>query len=404
MTAMIASNRFIVSDQDLHQAQQQQPEPLQFNSFKGLYIGSNLINHLNSIDPNQEIWYFITDYINSFPHSKSFFETVFPFYMGSHITENELIAFYQFDFCQCVEFFQMNHPDWNEYSNSECLQHFKDAIQYYADDSEDYSALTYRMHESTPQTLEKPHFSVYQQRYVEETNEHEERFIGVGYFANVDGFTVPHRYQMGTNGQFGYSQRFDLQMYLDQLIANETANSLDDIHDIDDLHFYTRNNPVNVEFAFHTDPETHVQTRFLCNSNDELFLFEESFQREKEEKRLEKIRKYEERKRKLEEEKEQRQIQKRKMEIQRIHQTEQYHAVSIDDWIRSTSQAFRPDAPSLIEIQAIFASHPILPFQNLNLPVPRVNPTDYREPLPHYNEDDEVEFYYSDFLRSESDL
>jgi hypothetical protein len=28
----------------------------------------------------------------------------------------------------------------------------------------------------------------------------------------------------------------------------------------------------------------------LCNSNDELFLFEESFQRDKEEKRVEKIR------------------------------------------------------------------------------------------------------------------
>ena len=149
-------------------------------------------------------------------------------------------------------------------------------------------------------------------------------------------------------------------MYLDQLIANETANSLDEIHDVDNLHFYTRNNPVNVEFAFHTDPETHVQTRFICNSDDELFLFEESFQRMKEEKRLEKIRKYEERKIKLEEEKEQRQIQKRKMEIQRIHQTQQYHTVSTDDWIRSTSQAFRPDTPSFIEIQAIFASHPIL--------------------------------------------
>ena len=401
--AMIASARFNVSNQDLRQDQdQQQPEQHQFNSFKGLYIGSALIDHLNLVDPNQEYWFYIADYINSFPYSQSFFETVFPFYMGSHITENELTAFYQVEFCQCVEFFQMNHPDWNEYSQSECLQHFKDAIEHYADESGDYSTLVYRMYQTTPPTLEKPHFSVYQERHVEETNEYQERFLGVGYFADVDGFTVPHYNQMGTNGPFGYAKRFNLQIHLEQLLANETMNSLDDVHDVADIHFYTRKTGVTIEFSFHTDPETHVQTRFLCNSDDELFLFEESFQREKEEKRVEKIRKEEKRKRKLEEEKRQRQILKRKMEIQRIHQTQQYHTISTDDWIRSASQAFRPDAPSVIEIQARFASQSILPFQNLDT-VPRVNPTDYREPLPHYNEDDEIESYdLASHLRSES--
>ena len=170
-----------------------------------------------------------------------------------------------------------------------------------------------------------------------------------------------------------------------------------------DLHFYTRKTANNVEFAFHTDPETHIQTRFLCNSTDDLFLFEESFQRVKEEKRVEKIKKDEKRRKKLEEEERERKILKRKMEIQRIHQMQQYHTISTDDWIRSTTQAFRPDAPSVIEIQVRFASQSILPFQNLSLPVPRVNPTDYREPLPHYNEEDEVpDFYYSELLRSET--
>jgi hypothetical protein len=399
MTATIASNRFNISDQDLRQ--EQQPEQPQFNSFRGLYIGPALIDHLNSVDPNQEYWFYIADYINSFPYSQSFFEFAFPFYMSSNVTENELTSFYQIDFCDCVEFFQMNHPDWSEYSNSECLQHFKDAILHYTDDSQDY-ALTYRMHESTPPTLEKPHFSVYQERHVEETNEYQERFFGVGYFANVDGFTVPHRNQMGPNGPFGYSQRFNLQMHLDQLIANETMNSLDDVRNVTDLHFYTRKNANNVEFAFHTDPETQIQTRFLCNDNDDLFLFEESFQREKEEKRLEKIRKNEEMKKKFEEEERQMQILKRKREIQRIHQTQQYRTISTHDWIRSTSQAFRLDTPSVIEIQARFASQSILPFQNISLPLPHVNPTDYREPLPHYNEEDEIESYKSDLLRSES--
>jgi hypothetical protein len=412
---MIASNRFYVPDQQQQQEQQQQ-EQRQFNSFKGLYIGSALIDHLNSIDPNQEIWFHIADYINSFPYSQSFFETVFPFYMGSHITESELTAFYQANFCECVEFFQMNHPDWNEYSNSACLEYFKDAIEdyahHYADGSEYYSDVSYRMHESTPHTLEKPHFSVYQQRYDEETNEYLERFVGVGYFADVDGFTVPHHNQMGTNGPFGYAKRFNLQMHLDQLVANETMNSLDDVHDVADFNFYTRKTGVDIKFAFHTDPETLVQTRFLCNSNDELFLFEESFQREKEEKRVEKIRKEEELRKKFEEEKRQMQMLKSKMEIEQIHRTRQYHTISTEDWIRSTSQAFRPDAPSVIEIQAIFTSQSILPFQNLTLhPVPRVNPTDYRDPLPHYNEkdeedeedeEDEVSNSYSDFFRSGS--
>ena len=390
---MIASNRFNVPDQE---QQQQQPEQPHFNSFKGLYIGSDLIDHLNSVDPNQEYWFYVADYINSFPYSQSFFEIVFPFYMGSHVTENELTAFYQTNFCDCVEFFQMNHPDWSEYSESECLRHFKDAIEHYIDDSGDYSELTYRMYQTTPPTLEKPHFSVYQERYLESTNEYQERFVGVGYFANVDGLTIPYRNQMGTNGPFGYSQRFNLQMHLDQLVANETMNSLDDIHEVADLHFYTRNNANNVEFAFHTDSETLVQTRFLCNSNDDLFLFEESFQRVKEEKRIEKIRKEEEEKR-------QRQILKRKMEIEQIHRTRQYRTTSNEDWVRRTSRAFRPDDPSVIEIQAMFDSQSILPFQNLNLPVPHVNPTDYRDPLPHYNEEDEVsDFYYSDFFRSGS--
>jgi hypothetical protein len=131
-------------------------------------------------------------------------------------------------------------------------------------------------------------------------------------------------------------------------------------------------------------------------------LFEESFQRVKEEKRIEKIKKDEKRRKKLEEEEREKKILKRKMEIQRIHQMQQYHTISTDDWIRNRSQAFRPDTPSAIEIQVRFASQSILPFQNLDT-VPRVNPTDYREPLPHYNEEDESESYdLASHLRSES--
>jgi hypothetical protein len=182
-------------------------------------------------------------------------------------------------------------------------------------------------------------------------------------------------------------------------------NSLDDVHDVADLNFYTRKCENNVEFAFafHTDPETLVQTRFLCNS-EELFLFEESFQRAKEEKRIEKIRKEEEMRRKFEEERLEKirkdeemkrkfEEEKRKMEMDR---TRQYRTTSNEDWVIRTTRAFRPDDPSVIEIQAMFAaaSQSILPFQNHNLPVPRVNPTDYRDPLPHYNEEDEVSDSY----------
>ena len=354
------------------------------------------MNHLNIVDPQRFYWHYTTDYINSFPFSTYFFNRCFPFYMGSNVSEMELIAFYQTHFCDFVNFFQMNHPDWNEYERTECLQHFKVALELFLDDYNIEESIDYRVNQTTPRTLEKPHFEVYEGEYSEDDNRYVEHFVGVGYFANVNGVTTSNYMQLGEHGRNGCI-KFNLQRHFQELEENRPSHELEESQRTSSqFQFYLQNGK---PFDFHIDEETKMQTRFLNNSDDELFLFEESFQREKEE-----IRKKQEEIRKKEEEKAKKYYESQLMlkalmdKNRRLQQN-----VSLNDWIRSSSQAFRPDAPSVIEIQVRFASQSILPFQNLSLPVPRVNPTDYREPLPHYNEEDEVpEFYYSELLRSET--
>jgi hypothetical protein len=368
------------------QDQDQNDDDHRFNSFHGLYIGSELINHMNMVDPEQIYWPYVVNYINSFPFSSFFFNRCFPFYMGSNVSEMEVIAFYQTHFCDFVNFFQMNHPDWNEYERTQCLEHFKVALELFLDDEENGESIDYRANETTPRTLEKPHFKVYEGDYSEDDHRYVEQFVGVGYFADVNGVTTSRYMQLGEHGPYGCI-KFNLQRHFQELEESEQTSS--------QYHFYLTNGK---PFDFHIDEETKTQTRFLNNSDDELFLFEESFQREKEE-----IRKQQEEMRKKEEEKAKKyyeaQLQLKALmdKNRRLQQN-----VSLNDYIRNTSQAFRPDAPSMIEIQMLFASQPILPFQHLGLPVPRANPTDYRDPLPHYNEEDEIEFYKSDLLRSES--
>jgi hypothetical protein len=120
-------------------------------------------------------------------------------------------------------------------------------------------------------------------------------------------------------------------------------------------------------------------SRYTRNfSLPELFLFENSFQREKEER------------------KEAQKKQRRERELREFQALRRYqralranNVLTTDEWIRNTSQAFRSDTPSMIEIQAIFASQPLLPFQYRGLPVPRVNSTEYRNPVRDYNDDDD---------------
>lgn len=352
--------RFQVSDEA-----NQDEEVFIFNSFKGTYIGHDLLGHLTQIDPHNSYFDFVSDYINAFPESKYFFECSFPFYMGSHVTQDELVSFYQEQYCPFVEFFQTNHPDWREYTNTECLDHFKIALEEYSDtiDNDDdgyyFNDFSQRMNETTPKTLERPHFSVY----------NDGNFVGFGYFPDADGNTTSFYNQMGQHGPFGYEGvRFNLQNYL----YDRHRESLDFVDDVD---FYLRG---NIKFDF----DNIDGSRYICDNDVDnnvlevpepaYFLFEKSHQNEKKQKRLQTDEEWacELRKRQHRE---------------RIAQG----VFTINDWVVSMSQVFRPDCPSMIEIQSKFSSEPILPFQYLGLPVPRANPTDYREPLPHFNEDNE---------------
>lgn len=75
-------------------------------------------------------------------------------------------------------------------------------------------------------------------------------------------------------------------------------------------------------------------------------------------------------------------------ERERERMSSMRNTVTTDEWFRSTSHASRPDTYSMIDIQVRFASQSILPFQNLDIPVPRANPTDYREPQSDYNDEE----------------
>lgn len=223
----MSAARFQVSDQD------NQDEVFSFNSFKGTYIGHDLLGHLTVIDPHRVHFDFVTDYIGAFPESKYFFEYSFPFYMGSHVTQHELVSFYEEQYCQFVEIFQMDHPDWHDYTNAECLSHFKTALHEYVNDIDDddyYSnSIGQNMHQMTTNTLERPHFSVHAAN--------NGIFVGFGYFSNVDGETSAVYRQMGQHGPFGYDGvRFNLKNYLRE---RESAR--------DDVEFYLRG---NIKFEF----------------------------------------------------------------------------------------------------------------------------------------------------------
>lgn len=345
----------------MNQQQQQEyqhQQRNQVNTFRGLYIGSDLVGYIDSIDPGEECWKYFQDYINSFPFSMHFFQTCFPFsYMSSRMNVLELIGRYENEFCSFVGLFQLNHPDWAEYSETDCLQHFKDCLAVFIEDPElNYS---YENNIATPNTLEKPHYEAYQ------TTEEGDHYMGAGYFENVDNEPVIWHRRVGQFGPNGFPK-----FNLDTMLQDEDNG----LHY--ELHLY-RGRKENSRFYFGSDGHT----RFVFNSenleNPQVFLFEHSFQNEKRTKYLEKLRKDEEIKKKLKDQATQLRLL-----------TQRMNALSRETWIRNTSQAFRHDTPAAIEIQVRFASASILPFQHSNLPIMPAAFSDYREP-PIYDSDSE---------------
>ena len=348
-------------------AQHQDQDQNQVNLFRGLYIGSDLVSHIESIDSNLDCWMYYREYVNSFSFSKHFFQTCFPFsYMSSHTTPLEFLDIYHNQFCSFVISFQLNHPDWTEYTEEECLQHFKDCLAVFIEKDSEWS-YTYDTNIATPQTLEKPHYEAYE--YIEVAQgEFVKSYVGSGYFQNVYNDYVPSYRRMGDFGPHG-CPKFNLETYFAA-------------HDADDAHDYSLclNNNNKDRFYFCIDGDTDKLTQTRLSHTGERFLFEESFQNEKIEIRREKERKEEKYKQQIKE------IQLLNERVQALSR-----AISRENWLRTSSQAFRNDTPAVIEIQVRFASASILPFQHLNLPMPPVNASDYREPINEFDSESDDE-------------
>ena len=109
-------------------ATMQEPEP--DHLFKGVYIGDEpLAEFLKEVDPNLQLFPCVCEYIWAFPFTKEYFNRVYPFYSGSKVSEGTIHTIYESSFITFVQMFKLNHPDWSDYSNDDCLQHFINFIE-----------------------------------------------------------------------------------------------------------------------------------------------------------------------------------------------------------------------------------------------------------------------------------
>ena len=110
--------------QQEEQRQRQRWEPEPDHLFKGTYIGDGpLAEYLEEIDPDSQIFPGVRDYIGAFPFTMEYFSRVYPFYNGSKVSEGVIYTIYESSYITFVKMFKLNHPDWSDYSNDECLQH-----------------------------------------------------------------------------------------------------------------------------------------------------------------------------------------------------------------------------------------------------------------------------------------
>jgi hypothetical protein len=269
-----------------------QPEP--DHLFKGTYIGDGpLFEHLEETDPGSQLFPGVRDYIAAFAYTREYFCRVYPFYNGTKVSEGVIHTIYESSFITFVQMFKLNHPDWSEYSNDECLQHFIDFIQlnpdpteyHFEHDEEDNRSHLFYYHDlnRTPPTHEKPHFRAYEIEYSTDGNHgyYGENYIGSGYFRDANGEDVPFNRQMGIWGQNGI-RRFHLYNRI-ALVERHQGNG----ENIDFLPSIQLRLPDGMPFDISIDPsEERNHLRFIENDTDELFLFEESLQNERRERRM----------------------------------------------------------------------------------------------------------------------
>ena len=272
------------------QQREQRREPEPDHRFKGIYIGDGpLAEYLEEIDPELEIFPGVRDYIGSFPFTKEYFSRVYPFYNGSKVSEGMVHTIYESSFITFVQMFKLNHPDWSDYSNDECLQHFVDFIKmnpdpteyHFEQNEEDNDSHMFYYHDlnRTPPTHEKPHFRVYEIEYSTDGygygGYYSENYAGSGYFRNVRGQDVLFERQMGIWGPNGI-QRFHLYdriALLERFREGENLNFLPSIQ-------LRLADGTPFDISIDTSEERNHK-RFIENETDDLFLFEESLHNEK---------------------------------------------------------------------------------------------------------------------------
>ena len=384
------------------QEQRQRREPEPDHLFKGIYTGDGpLATYLEEIDPEFEHFPCVRDYTGAFPFTKEYFSRVYPFYNGSKVSEGIIYTIYETSFITFVKMFKLNHPDWSEYSDDECLQHFISFIELNPDPTEYHFEQNDREDEihrfyyydlnRTPPTHEKPHFHASEIIY-SEGSIHEEH-IGSGYFRNINEEDVPFHRQMGIWGP-NRIRRFHLYDRIAVLERYRDGQNIDFLP------------PIQLRLADGTPFDISIDTskeriheRFIENETDELFLFEESFQNEKRElrrKRQQEEELYREKQKRIANEFEQakkrdqqmRQFKNRESQkkIEKQNREKELFEVQLNRWANFNASAYI-DHPATIEMAQKF-SVPLEPFVYRNLPIPLAFPNEYRNPAPIIDDDD----------------
>jgi len=359
--------------------------------FWGVYIGDyTLSQHLEEIDPNSQIFTNVYSYIQAFPLSHEYFNRVYPFYISSRVSDMTLYAIYDTTFITFVKMFKLNHPDWFEYTQNECLQHFIEFIALNPDPAEYYETETYNGYSDhdqlnvTPRTLEKPHYSAYEIDY-SETGEYTEHYVGSGYFRYVDGREIPWERRLGIWGPNAI-QSFSMYSRIAQLEYRGRGGG-----DYDESLV-----PIQFRLSDGTPFDVSIDTsgegrnmRFIENeSNEDLFLFEESFHDEKrrlylETKRLDelKTKEYQEELRKHNEKQEKLKKFKSKKSQQKIENKKNEKEIlnkQLKRWANFNASVY-VDHPATLEMAQKF-SVPLEPFIYRNLPVPVALACEHRTP------------------------
>ena len=374
--------------------------------FRGIYMGTDysLSNYLEQVDedPNSpQMYVSARDYIHAFQLTKEYFDRVYPFHNGSKVSEGIIHTIYDTSFITFVQMFKLNHPDWSEYSDDDCLQHFIHFIELNPDPTEyhveqhpedDASHQFYYYHlNRTPPTHEKPHFHASEIVY-SEGSMHEE-YIGSGYFRNIHEEDVPFERQMGIWGPNGV-RRFHLYNRIALLERYRNGQDIDFLPSIQ----LRLADGTPFDISIDTSEEKNHE-RFIENETDDLFLFEESLNNEKRELRRkhqqeEELRQQEQTRLANEFEQAKKRYQQMKQfknresqqKIEKQQKEKELFELQMARWANFNASAYI-DHPATIEMTQKF-SVPLEPFVYRNLPVPRALPHEYRNPAPIIDDDD----------------